>query len=226
MILRYNPYAVLEGARSQPTRSVPLGRRCGEGDVHPRTGPAQRRDRRAGAGGAVDRGVITVFAGPREYLYGEETALLEAIAGRPPFPRIAPPWRRGVTEVVATAADATSESGLAAPVEMVGTTEAPPTLVNNVETDRQRPLDPRQRRGMVPRLRFRGVAGDHRVHGQRVDATGGRRGGRDGYPHPRGGHRARRRRPRRTADRRDPVRRRQRRAERRRSSTRRCLTRR
>ena len=49
---------------------------------------------------------VEVFAGPEEYLYGEETALLESIDGRPPFPRIAPPFRRGVDEVVETAADA------------------------------------------------------------------------------------------------------------------------
>jgi NADH:ubiquinone oxidoreductase subunit F (NADH-binding) len=77
---------------------------------------------------------VTVFRGPREYLYGEETGLLEAVAGRPPFPRIAPPWRRGATEVVDSAADADSESGLAAPVLMAGETDAPPALVNNVET--------------------------------------------------------------------------------------------
>ena len=78
--------------------------------------------------------MLSVFQGPREYLYGEETALLESVDGRPPFPRIAPPWRRGVTEVVGDAADAASESGLAAPVQMAGTTDAPPALVNNVET--------------------------------------------------------------------------------------------
>ncbi len=135
MILRYNPYAVLEGAliaaRAVGAPSVVVALK----ETFTR-----ERDRLSDAiveleqAGLVDRGVITVFAGPREYLYGEETALLEAIAGRPPFPRIAPPWRRGVTEVVATAEDAASESGLAAPVELVGTTEAPPTLVNNVET--------------------------------------------------------------------------------------------
>ena len=60
--------------------------------------------------------------------------MLESVAGRPPFPRIAPPWRRGVTDVVEDVEDTTSESGLAAPVLMAGETEAPPALVNNVET--------------------------------------------------------------------------------------------
>ena len=80
---------------------------------------------------------IAVFEGPGEYLYGEETALLESIAGRYPFPRIAPPFRRGVLEVVQDEADTTSGSGLAAPVDMAGPegeSLAPPTLVDNVET--------------------------------------------------------------------------------------------
>ncbi len=80
---------------------------------------------------------MRVHAGPREYLYGEETALLEVIDGRYPFPRIAPPYRRGVDEVVEHAADVRSESASAAHVELAGSsgeTVAPPTLASNVET--------------------------------------------------------------------------------------------
>src|ERR1700730_13822258 len=80
---------------------------------------------------------IEVIRGPHEYLYGEETALLETIDGRYPFPRIAPPYRRGVREVVESSADIGSGSGLSAHVEMAGPsdeTDAPPTLVDNVET--------------------------------------------------------------------------------------------
>src|SRR5205807_3030864 len=63
--------------------------------------------------------------------------LLETIDGRYPFPRIAPPFRRGVTEVVEHADDVGSGSGLSAHVDMAvpgGETGAPPTLVDNVET--------------------------------------------------------------------------------------------
>jgi NADH:ubiquinone oxidoreductase subunit F (NADH-binding) len=87
--------------------------------------------------GWVDGVELTVFEGPDEYLYGEETALLETLDGRYPFPRIAPPYRRGITEVVEHADDVGSGSGLSAHVEMAvpgGETGAPPTLVNNVET--------------------------------------------------------------------------------------------
>jgi NADH-quinone oxidoreductase subunit F len=55
--------------------------------------------------------------------------------GRPAFPRIAPPFRRGVDEVLETKADLSSDSGLSAHVEMAGPGEdAPPTLASNVET--------------------------------------------------------------------------------------------
>jgi NADH:ubiquinone oxidoreductase subunit F (NADH-binding) len=80
---------------------------------------------------------LTLFEGPAEYLYGEETALLEAIDGRPPFPRIAPPYREGVDEVFETAADDEGSSDSAAHVELAGPTAdtvAPPTLAGNTET--------------------------------------------------------------------------------------------
>ncbi|MEO6989418.1 MAG: NADH-ubiquinone oxidoreductase-F iron-sulfur binding region domain-containing protein [Aquihabitans sp.] len=60
---------------------------------------------------------IEVVAGPASYLYGEETALLEVIDGRHPFPRVAPPWQRGLDE---------DRLDPDAPVS--------PALVNNVET--------------------------------------------------------------------------------------------
>jgi NADH-quinone oxidoreductase subunit F len=89
-----------------------------------------------GAGWA-DEIDMRVHTGPSEYLYGEETGLLEVIDGRYPFPRIAPPYRRGVDEVVEQRADVDSESSSAAHVELAGPggeTVAPPTLASNVET--------------------------------------------------------------------------------------------
>ncbi len=66
---------------------------------------------------------ITVFDGPGAYLYGEETALLEALDGRPPFPRVPPPYREGL-----------DEPGTAAEATMAGAPGEAPVLVNNVET--------------------------------------------------------------------------------------------
>jgi len=87
--------------------------------------------------GWLDGVGLDVYEGPAEYLYGEETALLEVLDGRYPFPRIAPPYRRGIDEVVESPGDVGTQSGLSAHVEMAGPTadaEAPPTLVDNVET--------------------------------------------------------------------------------------------
>jgi NADH:ubiquinone oxidoreductase subunit F (NADH-binding) len=137
-ILRINPYQVIEGA-------LIAARAVGADEVIVATKAtftievARLRDAIAEivAAGWADGVSIRVFEGPKEYLYGEETALLETIDGRFPFPRIAPPWRRGVRELVTTDADVDSESGLSGHVEMAarsGESDAPPTLVDNVET--------------------------------------------------------------------------------------------
>jgi NADH:ubiquinone oxidoreductase subunit F (NADH-binding) len=137
-ILRANPFGVLEGAlvaamtigadeivvgtKRSFTREIALLER------------AISAVAQSGWAEGID---LRVHAGPREYLYGEETALLEVIDGRYPFPRIAPPYRHGVDEVVDSPADVTSESSSAAHVELAGPTEAtvaPPTLASNVET--------------------------------------------------------------------------------------------
>jgi NADH:ubiquinone oxidoreductase subunit F (NADH-binding) len=137
-ILRINPYEVVEGALIAAlavggNAVVVALKRSFSGEVE-RVRRAIDEVERAGW---TDGVAVSVFEGPGEYLYGEETALLETLDGRAPFPRIAPPFRRGMTEVVETDADAASGSGLAAHVEMAGPggdSEAPPTLVDNVET--------------------------------------------------------------------------------------------
>lgn len=137
-ILRANPYAVLEGALIAAhvvgSRSITIA-------VKQRFLIELARLRGAIAevqlAGWSDEIVIEIAEGPTEYLFGEETALLEVVNGRPPFPRIAPPWRRGIIEVVLDPSDLSSGSGLAGEVQMatevVGSV-APPALVNNVET--------------------------------------------------------------------------------------------
>ncbi|MGI8806254.1 MAG: NADH-ubiquinone oxidoreductase-F iron-sulfur binding region domain-containing protein [Acidimicrobiales bacterium] len=137
-ILRIDPYQVVEGAliaaRAVGATTVIFGLKESFAEE------VSRLQRAIDEVVAADwpQGVeLEIFEGPNEYLYGEETALLETIDGRYPFPRIAPPFRRGVTEVVDTAAEAASGSGLSAPIEMAGEggdQVAPPTLVDNVET--------------------------------------------------------------------------------------------
>jgi NADH:ubiquinone oxidoreductase subunit F (NADH-binding) len=137
-ILRANPYQVLEGAlvaaKVVGADTVVFALKATFTEELDRV---RRAVDEATAAGWCDGLRVEVFEGPSEYLYGEETALLEAIAGRPPLPRIAPPYRRGVDEVVEDADELDSGSGLAAGVDMA-TEQAgnvvPPTLVDNVET--------------------------------------------------------------------------------------------
>jgi len=128
-LIRRNPYRVIEGAL---IAAHAIGARA----VAVVTKESFTRERElleaathdlvsSEHGGGID---VEVVAGPGHYLLGEETGLLEAAAGRPPFPRVAPPYRHGTVEVG-------DPSGGAGRLELggVGGT-APPTLVNNVET--------------------------------------------------------------------------------------------
>src|SRR4051794_28416036 len=70
---------------------------------------------------------VNIVAGPDEYLFGEEKAMLEVIEGKPPLPRWFPPYEHGL---FATGPQEGWESGASRP-----RTGGPnPTLVNNVET--------------------------------------------------------------------------------------------
>jgi NADH-quinone oxidoreductase subunit F len=136
-ILRMNPYEVIEGAliaaRAMGARTIVIATKASFAQEIGRLRGAI--EEMTAAGWIDDDLELSIFEGSEEYLYGEETGLLEALDGRPPFPRIAPPYRRGVVEVVETDADTTADSGLAAHVEMAGEeTDAPPVLVDNVET--------------------------------------------------------------------------------------------
>lgn len=80
--------------------------------------------------GWLDGLPVTVVAGPEEYLFGEEKALLEVIEGNDPLPRWLPPYLHGL---YATAPQLgwqahDPESG------HTGEHIANPTLVNNAET--------------------------------------------------------------------------------------------
>ncbi|MGH9276407.1 MAG: NADH-ubiquinone oxidoreductase-F iron-sulfur binding region domain-containing protein [Acidimicrobiales bacterium] len=137
-ILRANPYHVLEGAliaaRVVGADTVIVALKASFADELERVHRAIGEVVEAGWCEGID---LKVVEGPGEYLYGEETALLEVIDGRAPLPRIAPPYRHGVDELVEDEGDVDSGSGLAAPIEMASEAlgnEVPPTLVDNVET--------------------------------------------------------------------------------------------
>jgi NADH-quinone oxidoreductase subunit F len=118
-ILRHSPYQVIEGAfiaarAVHADRLIIALKRSFAVEVErTRQALAEMRAARvlpASIGAAV-------FEGPDEYLYGEESALLETIDGRGPFPRVVPPYRVGLL-----GDDPHSRIG------------AGPALVNNVET--------------------------------------------------------------------------------------------
>jgi NADH:ubiquinone oxidoreductase subunit F (NADH-binding) len=120
-IVRANPFRVVEGALIA-ARAVDAPRVVIAAKASFR--PEIERLRTAivaieAAGWAPDV-TVDIVEGPSHYLFGEETALLEVVAGRMPFPRIAPPYRRGDT----------ASDELASP----GGGEGPPALANNVET--------------------------------------------------------------------------------------------
>ncbi len=134
-LIRRNPYRPLEGAliaaHAVGARSVVVVTKERAALEQNLLTVAAHELAAEGISGDVD---IEVVGGPNLYLLGEETGLLESAAGRPPFPRLAPPFRHGATEVG-------DPSGGAAQVELSGESgAAPPTLVNNLETFAHVPL--------------------------------------------------------------------------------------
>jgi NADH-quinone oxidoreductase subunit F len=130
MLLRRNPYRIIEGAiiaaEAIDADHIVFALKASFRPELERLRTALAEIEHAGW---TERALV-ICEGPSEYLYGEETALLEVIDGREPFPRIAPPYRHGVEDV---GRDPVSAAGsvMATPG---GQTAAPPTLVNNAET--------------------------------------------------------------------------------------------
>jgi len=73
---------------------------------------------------------MTVVAGPEEYLFGEEKAMLEVIEGNAPMPRLLPPHEHGLFATAPQAGWQATDARHGGP----GRFESNPTLVNNVET--------------------------------------------------------------------------------------------
>ena len=72
---------------------------------------------------------VNIIAGPDEYLFGEEKAMLEVIEGKPPLPRLFPPHEQGLF------ASSPELGWEATPVAIGSRRDDPhPTLINNVET--------------------------------------------------------------------------------------------
>ncbi len=96
-ILRRNPYLVVEGAliaaRAVGADLVVFAtKRSFEGEVERVRAAVEEAE----ADDWSDGVELVVYEGPDEYLYGEESALLETIDGRWPFPRVVTTFRRGL----------------------------------------------------------------------------------------------------------------------------------
>lgn len=80
--------------------------------------------------GLCDHCTVTIVAGPDEYLYGEEKAMLEVIEGNEPLPRWLPPYIHGLFATAPQLGWQSTERRLDETPEQGSN----PTLVNNVET--------------------------------------------------------------------------------------------
>jgi NADH:ubiquinone oxidoreductase subunit F (NADH-binding) len=131
-ILLANPYRMLEGAaiaaRAVSAVRVVIALKETFVAVHDRIRAAVAE---AGEAGWFEGMDLDVVLGPSSYLFGEETALLEVANGRPPFPQVAPPYRRGLELVAEEPSSEASVVDLAGPADDHG---AAPTVVDNVET--------------------------------------------------------------------------------------------
>ena len=128
-LMRANPYQAVEG--------VAIAAWCvGAADAYICLKASFEREREAmtravqemDAAGLLNGLTVTIVAGPEEYLFGEEKAMLEVIEGKEPLPRLFPPFQHGL---FASGPNQGWEAGTA---PASGSPQANPTLVNNLET--------------------------------------------------------------------------------------------
>ncbi len=129
-LLRANPYQVVEGA---VIAAFAVGASeaylCLKGSFEREADALTRAVPELQSAGICGDCTIVIVAGPDEYLFGEEKAMLEVIEGKPPLPRWFPPDEHGL---FASSPQGGWEAGPHLGSRRVG--EPNPTLVNNVET--------------------------------------------------------------------------------------------
>jgi NADH:ubiquinone oxidoreductase subunit F (NADH-binding) len=130
-ILRANPYQVVEGLL---IAAFAVGAEeafiCLKASFERELEAVTRAVQELQTAGYCSECTVNIVAGPDEYLFGEEKAMLEVIEGKPPLPRWFPPYEHGL---FAGGPQEGWESirGSAARPRGAGPN---PTLVNNVET--------------------------------------------------------------------------------------------
>ena len=94
---------------SAPTRRSSASSAASSARSTPSPAPCRSSSRPASAPTAQ----VTIVAGPDEYLFGEEKAMLEVIEGKPPLPRWFPPYEHGLFATAPQLGwEATPRSGL------------------------------------------------------------------------------------------------------------------
>src|SRR5690606_25829571 len=96
-LLRANPYQVVEGLI---VAALAVGAEeafvCVKASFEREAAALTQAIQEFQAAGICTECTVTVVAGPDEYLYGEEKAMLEVIEGKPPLPRWFPPYEQGL----------------------------------------------------------------------------------------------------------------------------------
>jgi NADH:ubiquinone oxidoreductase subunit F (NADH-binding) len=130
-LMRANPYQLVEGVIIAAFAVGALEAFiCVKASFEPEIAAVTRAVKEMQAAGICTECSITIVAGPEEYLYGEEKAMLEVIEGNAPLPRLFPPYEHGL---FATAPQ-TGWQATEPRAGHVGRHESNPTLVNNAET--------------------------------------------------------------------------------------------
>lgn len=152
VLMARNPFAVIEGTAVAVHAVGAAGAYVGvkEGFEHEVQRLIDARDA-AVAAGWPGADAIRIVPGPDEYLFGEESAMLEVIEGKLPLPRILPPYQTGLFATMdqpnpTLVNNAETLSHVARILRdgadwfrQVGTTEAPGTMVFTVVGDVERP---------------------------------------------------------------------------------------
>jgi len=127
-----NPYQVLEGLQiAAETVGAEAAFVALKASFVPQLEAMRRAHREMVDAGLLGSLPITIVAGPEEYLFGEEKALLEVIEGEEPLPRLFPPYLYGL---FTTSPQMGWSAGSALPDDPRGRPGSNPTLATNVET--------------------------------------------------------------------------------------------
>jgi NADH-quinone oxidoreductase subunit F len=131
VLMADNPYQVLEGLQIAAEAIGAVHAFIGlKRSFIPQIQALQRASQEMTDRGLLGAIPISIVTGPEEYLFGEETGLLEVVEGNDPLPRTLPPYLMGLFAT-------TPPVGWSAGVEVTEDGEitgSNPTLVSNVET--------------------------------------------------------------------------------------------